>query len=119
MFHSMKNPSAILAANVVVGESLHFFEVNIDDAGEPGRGKGALHGCPKDGFGLNGSVAEVDCDCPDFYRITIRATTDPNSTVIYRVWGYPIGGNLQIHPQIPAHVGICPVPGVQCPASDD
>ena len=98
MFHAMKNPSAILEANVVVGESLHWFEVNIDDAGEPGRGKGQLHGCPKDGFGLNGSVAEVDCDCPDFYRITIHATTDPNSAVIYQVWGYPIGGNLQIHP---------------------
>ena len=25
-------------------------------------------------------------------------------------------GNLQIHPQIPSHVGICPVPGEACPA---
>ncbi len=98
MFHNAKNLGALLAANVVVGESLHFFEVNIDDAGEPGRGKGQLNGCPKTGFGLNGSVALVDCACPDFYRITIHATTDPNSPVIYSVWGYPQGGNLQIHP---------------------
>jgi len=98
MFHNAKNLSAILAANVVVGETLHWFEVNIDDGGEPGRGKGHLNSCPSDGFGLNGSVALVDCDCPDFYRITIHATTDPASAVIYRVWGYPIGGNLQIHP---------------------
>lgn len=98
MFHNMKNVSAIIAANAVVGQSLHWFEVNIDDAGEPGRGKGQLHGCPTDGFGLHGSVELVDCDCPDFYRITIHATTDPASPVIYQVWGYPIGGNLQIHP---------------------
>ena len=97
-FHNAKNVSAILAANIVVGESLHFFEVNIDDGGEPGRGKGQLNGCPEDGFGLHGSVELVDCACPDFYRITIHATTDPASPVIYQVWGYPQGGNLQIHP---------------------
>jgi hypothetical protein len=98
IFHNAKNLGPLLAANVVVGESLHWFEVNIDDAGEPGRGRGVLHGCPDDGFGLHGSVELVDCACPDFYRITIRATTDPNSAIIYQVWGYPQGGNLQIHP---------------------
>ncbi|HXV13143.1 MAG TPA: SdrD B-like domain-containing protein, partial [Candidatus Krumholzibacteria bacterium] len=40
MFHNARNLSPILAANVVVSESLHWFEVNIDDGGEPGRGKG-------------------------------------------------------------------------------
>ncbi len=97
-FHNARNLSPILDANVVVGESLHWFEVNIDDGGEPGRGKGGLNGCPADGFGLNGSVELVDCACPDFYRITIHATTDPASPVIYQVFGYPQGGNLQIHP---------------------
>ncbi len=96
-FHNGRNLSPILAANVVVSESLHWFEVNIDDAGEPGRGKGP-NNCPSDGFGLNGSVELVDCGCPDFYRITIHATTDPASPVIYQVFGYPQGGNLQIHP---------------------
>lgn len=97
-FHNARNLGPLLAANVVVSESLHWFEVNIDDGGEPGRGKGALNGCPADGFGLNGSVELVDCECPDFYRITIHATTDPASPVIYQVYGYPQGGNLQIHP---------------------
>lgn len=97
-FHNARGLSPILTANVIVGESLHWFEVNIDDGGEPGRGKSALNGCPSDGFGLNGSVELVDCECPDFYRITIHATADPASPVIYQVYGYPQGGNLQIHP---------------------
>jgi hypothetical protein len=98
-FHSCSGLPSIMAQYVVEGESLHWFEVNIDDSGEPGRrGHGNVNGCPSDGFGLNGSVAEVDCNCPDFYRITIHGTTDPSSPVIYQVWGYPRGGNLQIHP---------------------
>jgi hypothetical protein len=87
-----------MAEFVVAHETLHWFEVNIDDGGEPGNGKKGMNGCPEDGFGLHGSVANVDCDCPDFYRITIHATADPSSPVIYQVWGYPQGGNLQIHP---------------------
>ena len=59
-----------------------------------------MRNCPSDGFGLNGSVDLVNCDCPDFYRITIHATEDPNSPIIYQVWGYPTGGNLQIHPPL-------------------
>jgi len=56
-----------------------------------------------------------DCTCPDFYRITIYAGVlstdvkflpdgriDPNSLnktdIIYQVFGYVDGGNLQIHP---------------------
>jgi len=97
IFHNSKNLPPILSENVVDGESLHFFEVNVDDAGEPGKGKGTPGNCPSDGFGLNGSVELVDCSCADFYRITIHATTDPSSDVIYSVWGY-IQGNLQIHP---------------------
>ena len=98
MFHSAKNLSTVLAENVVVGESLHWFEVNVDDSGEPGRDKGESADCPPNGFGLHSDVADVDCDCTDFYRITIHATTDPNSPVIYMVQGYFDGGNFQIHP---------------------
>jgi hypothetical protein len=97
-FSNAKTLSPIMAEFVVAHETLHWFEVNIDDGGEPGNGKKGMNGCPEDGFGLHGSVANVDCDCPDFYRITIHATADPSSPVIYQVWGYPQGGNLQIHP---------------------
>ncbi len=97
-FHNVKDPSALIAQYVVEGESLHWFEVNIDDGGEPGRLKGNSNHCPDTGFGLHGGEPLVNCDCPDFYRITIHATTDPSSPVIYQVWGYPQGGNLQIHP---------------------
>jgi hypothetical protein len=39
----------------------------------------------------------VDCDCGDYYRITIHATEDESSPVIYMVQGY-FKGNFQIHP---------------------
>ena len=82
---------------MVEKESLHWFEVNIDDGGEGGNKK-VVANCPATGFGLHGAIALVDCGCLDFYRITIHANTDPNSPVIYQVYGYPPGGNLHIHP---------------------
>jgi hypothetical protein len=97
MFKNMKNVPDIIANNVVVGVTLHRFEVNIDDAGEPGRsGKMDVSNCPDQGFGAYG-VGLVDCECPDFYRITIYADYT-ETTVIYQVYGYIKGGNLQIHP---------------------
>jgi len=101
-FKNMKNnvPDAI-ADHVVVGESLHYFEVNIDDGGEPGRaGKQdpPEATCPANGFGYKGSVELVDCNCPDFYRITIYAGPTSNSAIIYEASGWIRGGNLQIHP---------------------
>jgi hypothetical protein len=101
-FKNMKNnvPDEI-ANHVVLHESLHWFEVNIDEGGEPGKsGKQDPPGdqCPPEGFGHLGSVANVDCDCPDFYRITIHAGSDPGSPIIYEASGYITGGNLQIHP---------------------
>ena len=45
-----------------------------------------------------GQLAE--CDCPDFYHIRIHATADSGSPVIYEVFGYITGGNLQIHPPV-------------------
>ncbi len=97
-FKNMKNAPAILADNVIVGESLHYFEVNIDDAGE-GRGADkkaeATAVCPDEGFDEG---MTVDCDCFDFYRITIHADATQSSEIIYQVRGYIDGGNLQIHP---------------------
>ena len=95
LFHSAKNLSALMAQYVTVGESLHAFEVNIDDAGEPGKESDA--DCPPNGFGLHGDEEFVNCDCGDYYRITIHATTDESSPVIYMVQGY-FTGNFQIHP---------------------
>ena len=98
-FKNMKDAPASIADNVVVGESLHWFEVNIDDAGEPGKqGKKGLNGCPDQGFGLHGDVELVDCECRDFYRITIYEGPTDASPVMYQVYGYIFGGNFQIHP---------------------
>jgi hypothetical protein len=99
-FKNMKDAPAIIADNVIVGETLHYFEVNIDDAGESGNTnspKNILSPCPDQGFGLHGGAKNVDCDCPDFYRITIY-TDDTPTTIMYQVYGYIKGGNLQIHP---------------------
>lgn len=117
--------------------TFHWFEVNIDDMGEPGKSNaGAPNSetCPGRGFGEKSAGPFVpdpvlqpnttvnlpdaplgNCDCPDFYRITIykgvlsnevtflpNGKIDPNSldrtTVIYESFGYIDGGNLQIHP---------------------
>jgi hypothetical protein len=96
-FKNMKDVPPIIANNAIVGVTFHRFEVNIDDAGEPGRsGKMDVGGCPDQGFGDHG-VGPVDCDCPDFYRITIYSD-EIGTAIIYQVYGYIRGGNLQIHP---------------------
>jgi hypothetical protein len=73
-----------------------------------------LAACPADGFGEKGSTELADCSCSDFYRITIYDDVDADSVprdgngniskddmnttdVIYEVWGYINGGNLQLH----------------------
>jgi len=115
----------------------HFFQVNIDDLGEPGSfNQGAPNPaiCPGRGFGEKSAgiffpnpvtnpgqsvilpaTPLANCDCPDFYRITIyKGVLSTNVTflangkvnpaslnkvdVIYEVYGYTDGGNLQIHP---------------------
>jgi hypothetical protein len=75
--------------------SLHWFEVHIEDLGEPGsRDPGPQ--CPAGGFaGRTG-----DCSCPDFYRIAIHENATPGSRVIYTAEGYLAGGNFQIHDSI-------------------
>ncbi len=100
-FHNVKDLPPSIADFVVVGESLHWFEVNVDDLGEPGKsGHQPPPGeeCDVLGYGRNGSEEFGNCDCPDFYRIQIFAGPDENSPVIYEAHGYIIGGNFQIHP---------------------
>ena len=103
--------------------TLHWFEVNIDDLGEPGNtnprknpGDADPELCPSIGFGEKGAKEPGSCSCSDFYRITIYngvdAATVPRNPdgsidkakmktapedVIYEVWGYIDGGNLQLH----------------------
>jgi plastocyanin len=92
----------------------HWFEVNIDDLGEPRvENTTPIEGCPTLGFGVNGdpgdplNVEPADCGCPDFYRIKIyngvyadeSGDITPDKThLIYEAYGYIDGGNLQIHP---------------------
>jgi hypothetical protein len=101
--------------------TFHWFEVNIDDNGEPGNSNptknpddGDPELCPPNGFGEKGDQALANCGCSDFYRITIYdgvnaadvvknpdGSIDPiqlnRTDVIYEVQGYLDGGNLQIH----------------------
>jgi hypothetical protein len=100
-FKNIRFPSAPLE-HVVVGETFHWFEVHIEDLGEPGG-----HAVPEDDVcppaGSPGALA--NCDCPDFYRMTIYQGVGsgeaPNKTdVIYDVYGYIESGNLQIHPPV-------------------
>ena len=101
--------------------TFHWFEVNIDDLGEPGNSNPNKNPadadpaiCPTTGFGEKGAAALANCSCSDFYRITIYAGVDASDVVknadgsidpsqmnrtdvIYEVWGYLDGGNLQIH----------------------
>jgi hypothetical protein len=121
-------PDFMETAHVDVGHgnenfdgTLHWFEVNIDDLGEPGNtnpvknpGDADAELCPATGFGEKGEQALAECSCSDFYRITIYdgvdATTVPRNAdgsidkanmntkdVIYEVYGYIDGGNLQLH----------------------
>ncbi len=94
----------------------HWFQVHIEDLGEPGNKPEDGAVCPPNGSGnnpfANPPVVEnvADCGCADFYRITIYKGFDPvlvdgevtgviNKTdKIYEVWGYLDGGNFQIHP---------------------
>jgi len=96
-FKNMKAAPGDIADHVIVGESLHWFEVNIDDLGEPG-GHDLADGCDPLGYGRNGGTELADCDCPDFYRIRIYEGMDDSTNLMYEVYGYIDGGNFQIHP---------------------
>jgi len=86
-------------SGVVEGESLHWVTVHIEDLGEPG--KGGKQDPPSDICPPGGSAGQIaNCECPDYYAITIYGGPDSSYPVIYRVGGYIKGGNLQIHPAI-------------------
>jgi len=84
------------------GVTLHWFEVHIEDLGEPGNADSDLVNtdlCPAEGHaGL--PDGQEKCDCPDYYHIRIYQTPNPASPLIYEVRGYLNGGNFQIHPSI-------------------
>ena len=98
------NSDAPELEGAVAGVTRHWFEVHIEDLGEPGRNGHQPNpggNCPEEGS----AGTEADCGCPDFYWITIYAGVAPgdipNQTdVIYEVYGYIDGGNLQIHPPL-------------------
>jgi len=98
--------------------TFHFAEINIDDLGERGGLNTGVPGsldCPDIGFGEKGAAPLANCDCPDFYRITIHKGVDASAVtkdaegninelgllksqpVIYEFFGYIDGGNLQLH----------------------
>ena len=111
------NVTAEGKGNKAFDGTFHWFEVNVDDLGEPGgmnNGAPDSNDCPSFGFGEKGTVDLGNCDCPDFYRITIYdgvdaadvvwlpdGSIDPTllreQAVIYEFYGYIDGGNLQLH----------------------
>jgi hypothetical protein len=100
-FKNIKNCPPEIENYVIVDESMHWFEVNVDDLGEPGKaGKvdPPAETCDPMGFGRNGGTELADCECPDFYRITIHQGSSESSPILYEVYGYIDGGNFQIHP---------------------
>ncbi len=112
------NATAEGHGNKTFDGTFHYAEINIDDLGE----RGGLNSgapdpdiCPDIGFGEKGATDLANCDCPDFYRITIYDGVDAadvtmdadgniiqlgllkSQDVIYEFFGYIDGGNLQIH----------------------
>lgn len=119
-FRNIRNPSAALQG-VVPGETYHKFQVHIEDLGEPGTArsnKNSGGNCPAAGSGTDAfadAFAWADCNCADYYRIRIFEGVTPvfdpatgelanlaeimgEMELIYQVYGYIDGGNLQIHP---------------------
>jgi hypothetical protein len=100
-FKNIKNVPSSISDHVTVDESMHWFEVNVDDLGEPGKaGKvnPPADQCDPMGYGRNGGTELADCECPDFYRIRIYQGPTDASPIMYEVYGYIDGGNFQIHP---------------------
>jgi hypothetical protein len=94
----------------------HWFQVHIEDLGEPGNKTEEGANCPETGSG-NDPFADppvtdqvADCGCGDFYHIRIyegvvptfnadgEVTNINQDNLIYEVFGYIDGGNFQIHP---------------------
>lgn len=106
-FKNIKNQDSLTAlADVVEETTLHWFEVHIEDLGEPGNKLKPKElkdlSCPEDGSGTDAFATpavfeNADCGCGDFYRIRIYGGADNTSPIIYEVDGYINGGNFQIH----------------------
>lgn len=118
-FKNAKNLSGTLAG-VIEGTTYHWFEVHIEDLGEPGNEPKGIEkknlictnsGSGTDAFAVPPVFLPGNCGCADFYRIRVYEGVIPvfdpfigeitnlnKSNVIYEVWGYIDGGNLQIHP---------------------
>jgi len=110
-FKNIKNQESLTAlADVVEETSLHYFEVHIEDLGEPGNKikpqvlKELI--CDDEGSGTDAFATPAvlfppegaaDCGCSDFYRIRIYGGLEKASGIIYQVYGYIDGGNFQIH----------------------
>jgi len=99
--------------------TFHWCEVNVDDLGEGPNGDTYPDACPAEGFGEKSdppNIESANCDCPDFYRISIYNGVDASTpslflpdgnidqtkldktNVIYEVDAYLQHGNgLQIH----------------------
>jgi hypothetical protein len=92
---------------VSANQSLHWFEVNTEDLGEPGAGgtqNPPAAQCPPGGT----PDSSGDCACPDFYRIRIYLLPEPPSAtnpLIYETLDYLEGGNFQTHS--PVNGGTC------------
>jgi uncharacterized repeat protein (TIGR01451 family) len=120
VFKNIKSDHEMLAG-VEPGVTYHWVEVHTEDNGEPGKepkpgqtNKNIIcddEGSRTDAFAEPPVFFPANCDCADFYRIKIYEgvipvfdpitgeVTNPNkNNVIYQVWGYLDGGNLQIHP---------------------
>lgn len=83
-----------IACAVDLNESLHYFEVHIEDLSTP---TWCWNGGNSDDCAEGGSAgAEANCGCPDFYAIKIHETDDPNSPVIYEKANYISWGNYKI-----------------------
>ncbi len=110
-FNSIESADPLLAG-VIAQATYHWFEVHIEDLGEPGsepRGVDkknlicAGEGSGTDAFFSPPVFMPASCGCADFYRIRIFEAFDPATevpdkvNVIYEVFGYIDGGNLQIH----------------------
>ena len=93
-FKNIRNaPAGSLLASVVL-DTLYWFQVHIEDLGEPGK-SGVQHPPSSQCSPIGSFGFSADCDCPDFYGITIYSA--PGGDIIYQVYGYIKGGNLQIH----------------------
>jgi len=89
-----------LLAGVLAQWTYHWFDVHIEDLGEPGsKPRVKPQNCPAAGSGTDAFAnppvfMPANCNCSDFYRIRIYEAFDPASegpdktNVIYQVSGY-------------------------------